>query len=84
MLRAFPKDSTSTWHNQDSNPGPPDPEAKCLPLDHNATLYQNIFVLRHIPTIYHIISSVVDNLKPRNSSGVFLPALNFIISLIKR
>ena len=23
------------WHNQDSNPGPPDPEAKCLPLAHN-------------------------------------------------
>ena len=27
MYRAFLKDSTSTWHNQDSNPGPPDPEA---------------------------------------------------------
>ena len=23
----------SNWHNQDSNPGPHDPEAKCLPLD---------------------------------------------------
>ena len=30
------KDSKSTWHNQDSNPGSPDPVAKCLPLDHNA------------------------------------------------
>ena len=37
--RAFPKDSTSTWHNQDSNPGPPDPKAKCLPLDHDATRF---------------------------------------------
>ena len=37
MSRAFAKDSMSTWYNQDSNPGPPDPEAKCLPLDLNAT-----------------------------------------------
>ena len=36
MLRAFLRDSTSTWHNQDSNPGPSDPEARCLPLDQNA------------------------------------------------
>ena len=36
-MRAFPKGSTSTWHNQDLNPGPPDLKAKCLPLDHDAT-----------------------------------------------
>ena len=37
MQRDFPKDSTSTWPNQDSNPEPPDPKAKCLLLDHDAT-----------------------------------------------
>ena len=31
--------SLSQGLNVDSNPGPPDPEAKCLPVDHNATLY---------------------------------------------
>ena len=35
MQRTFPKVSALTWHNQDLNSEPPDPEAKCLPLDHN-------------------------------------------------
>ena len=37
-VKSSPKDSTSTRNNQDSNPGPSDPEARCLPLDHIATL----------------------------------------------
>ena len=39
MERAFPKDSTSTWNNQDSNPGLPDLKANCLSLDHDATKF---------------------------------------------
>ena len=34
--RAFPKDSTSTWHNQDSNKGPPNLIPKPS-VYHNAT-----------------------------------------------
>ena len=29
----FPQDTILSRHSQDSNPAPPDPEAKCLPLD---------------------------------------------------
>ena len=29
-VKSLSQDSTSTWHSQDSNPGPSDPEAKCL------------------------------------------------------
>ena len=55
MQKAFPKDSTSTWHNQDSNPGPSDPAAKCLPLDHNTRIkYKNIRnSISILPAIVH-------------------------------
>ena len=57
MQRAFPKDSTSTWHNQDSNPGPPDSEVKCLPLDHNATFINFLVITLACTFIYQIFDS---------------------------
>ena len=36
------------WHNQDSNMGPPESEAKCQPLDHNAMLMRGIKSHVHI------------------------------------
>ena len=40
-----------TWHNQDPNPGHSDPEAKCLPLDHNATIFRISFYDLHDSTV---------------------------------
>ena len=45
MKRAFSKDSTSTWNNHDSNPGPPDPGVNYLPLDHNAIIVAVVAVV---------------------------------------
>ena len=36
-VKSVSQGPTSNWSSQYSNPGPPDPEALCLPLDHDAT-----------------------------------------------
>ena len=45
MKRASHEDSTLIPHNQSSNPGPPDPTIRCLPLDHDATLLPFVYFL---------------------------------------
>ena len=68
MQRAFPKDSTSTWHNQDLNLGPPDPK------DYDATLQQipmTVLGLRpelnsaHLKSPDALVFAILQNLKTK-------------------
>ena len=59
------------WHNQDSNSGPPDPEAKSLPLNHNAIqdtsdsfnqgkFAIDIFLIRIFVSLKFLISAITN------------------------
>ena len=60
MLRAFPwRTQLRLGTTRTRTRGPPDPEAKCLPLGHKATLLPGITLILKKSALYYTDASII-------------------------